>query len=424
MPAILHDKFYTPDATARRCVGQLWQTLGLRSDDLFIEPSAGAGAFCRHLPRERLIALDIAPEAKGIATADFLGFEAPMHGGRRIVIGNPPFGRNGALARAFLRQAMGFADIVAFILPASFAKASMQRGLDRRFHLAHESRLEDQHFETCAGEHVVNTVFQVWERREILREAAPDVPDPGDFAFVRDIRDADLVIRRVGARAGAVLAVPDLTAEGGLPPGHSPNSNYYLRAVGCDPAILAQRLGALDLARLARNAVCPSLSRRDLVACYLAARVAAARLAATNARPQPRHAAGSSPAGAPTLRIAALPSVPCSLQAGTKASLADAASVRGAEERSGPMTSAASRLRVISVALRDPASAKKAGRVVTSPQPEPSPRAARPGPWPAPFRAPVPRRPWRPTRQPTDRGPPPSNAAGPPLSLGRALARA
>lgn len=125
---ILHDKFYTPDATARRCIGQLWRQMGVRADDLFIEPSAGAGAFCRHLPAERTIALDIAPEADGILTADFLQFVPPAHDGRRIVIGNPPFGRNGALARAFLRHATAFADVIVFILPASFAKASMQRG--------------------------------------------------------------------------------------------------------------------------------------------------------------------------------------------------------------------------------------------------------------------------------------------------------
>ena len=47
------DKFYTPDATARQCIGQLWRQVGMRADDLFIEPSAGAGAFCRHLPAKR-----------------------------------------------------------------------------------------------------------------------------------------------------------------------------------------------------------------------------------------------------------------------------------------------------------------------------------------------------------------------------------
>ena len=271
MPAILHDKFYTPDPMARKCVGDLWRVLGMRPDALFIEPSAGAGAFCRHLPAERLIAIDIMPEGPDIATGDFLGFAAPDHPGRRVVIGNPPFGRNGALARAFLRHAMSFADIVAFILPASFAKSSMRRGIDRSFHLVHQSSFAGQSFETSDGSHAVNTVFQIWERRDALRQDDPTPVSQSDFAFVPDIREADLVIRRVGTRAGTVLRVPAITADGTLPTGYAPSSNYYIKAVGCDPGSLEQRLASLDLAGLAQDAVCPSLSKRDLIRAYVAA---------------------------------------------------------------------------------------------------------------------------------------------------------
>ncbi|MCQ0969565.1 hypothetical protein MLD63_03840 [Paracoccus sp. TK19116] len=206
MPTIPHDKFYTPDATARRCIGDLWRISGMRGDDLFIEPSAGA--FCRHLPQDHLIALDIKPEAVGIATGDVLDFEAPELAGRRIVIGNPPFGRNGMLARAFMRQAMQFADIVAFILPASYAKPSMQRGIDRHYHLVHQANLPAQVFETSDGEQRVNTVFQIWERRDHLRNADAGLVSQFHFAFVKDISDADLVIRRVGAWAGSCRRLP------------------------------------------------------------------------------------------------------------------------------------------------------------------------------------------------------------------------
>lgn len=269
MTDILHDKFYTPDATARRCVGQLWRQVGIRADDLFIEPSAGAGAFCRHLPAERTIALDIAPEADGILTADFLQFVPPAHHGRRIVIGNPPFGRNGALARAFLRHATAFADVIVFILPASFAKVSMQRGIDRHFHLVHQTQLGAASFETCEGLRKVRTVLQIWEKRghpraeDVCLQAAQE-----DFEFVRDIRQADLVVRRVGVRAGAVLDVPPLSDGGALPSGYSASSNYYLKSKGCDPATLARRLQALDLAAVAAAAVCPSLSKQELVGAY------------------------------------------------------------------------------------------------------------------------------------------------------------
>lgn len=269
MTDILHDKLYTPDATARRCVGQLWRHVGTRADDLFIEPSAGAGAFCRHLPAERTIALDIAPEADGILTADFLHFVPPAHAGRRIVIGNSPFGRNGSLARAFLRHATAFADVIVFILPASFAKAGMQRGIDRHFHLVHQTQLGAASFETCEGLRKVRTVLQIWEKRDHPRaEDACLQAAQEDFEFVRDIRQADLVVRRVGVRAGAVLDIPPLSDGGALPSGYSASSNYYLKSKGCDPATLARRLQALDLAAVAAAAVCPSLSKQELIGAY------------------------------------------------------------------------------------------------------------------------------------------------------------
>lgn len=268
MPAILHDKFYTPAPTARKCVGALWRVLGMQPNDFFVEPSAGAGAFCRHLPQGRLLALDIVPEAEGIITGDFLTFEAPAHEGRVIVIGNPPFGRNGALARAFLHHAMEFADIVAFILPASFAKPSMQRGINPHFHLVHSASLDDQHFETAEGDRLVNTVFQIWQKRDGLRRTEIEPVAKVDFEFVTDIRVADLVIRRVGTRAGAVMARPALTDDGPVPSGYSPSSNYYIKAVGCDPVRLEERLRALDLSRPAGIAVYPSLSKQELVGTY------------------------------------------------------------------------------------------------------------------------------------------------------------
>ena len=263
------DKFYTPDATARQCIGQLWRQVGMRADDLFIEPSAGAGAFCRHLPAKRTIALDIAPDADGILTGDFLDFEPPVHEGRRIVIGNPPFGRSGAMARAFLQHASKFADVIAFILPASFAKASMQRGIPSLFHLVHQTHLGDATFETCEGLRKVRTVLQIWEKRDCPRAEQTCLPaTQHDFEFVRTIAEADLIVRRVGARAGAVLAIPPLPQDGALPLGYSASSNFYIRSKGCDPETLARRLRDLNLAGIAAAAVCPSLSRQELVSAY------------------------------------------------------------------------------------------------------------------------------------------------------------
>lgn len=267
--AVLHDKFYTPHDVASRCVARVMEVVGLRPDDLYIEPSAGAGAFCAHLPGDRLMALDIAPEAPGIEIQDFLTFQFPDHAGRLIVIGNPPFGHKGTLARAFLRKAMEHADTVAYILPASYAKPSMQRGIDRSFHLVHEEMLPGQPFETYLGDRIVNTVFQIWRRQAVPRDIVPETIGETDFAFTKDLTQADMVIRRAGARAGVILPVPDLGADGAPPKGYAKSSNYYIRSIGCDPATLASRLETLGLRALAaENGIMPSLPKPALIAAY------------------------------------------------------------------------------------------------------------------------------------------------------------
>ena len=88
MAKIPLDKYYTEDALAEYCVKKTYEILG--SDwDRIIEPSAGAGAYLKYLPKNTL-AYDIAPEAEGIITADYRDVVLPYME-RSLVIGNPPF---------------------------------------------------------------------------------------------------------------------------------------------------------------------------------------------------------------------------------------------------------------------------------------------------------------------------------------------
>lgn len=264
------DKFYTTDATARMCIGAVWRECRLSADDLFVEPSAGAGAFCRHLPAERLIALDIAPDAPGIAEADFLSFTAPRHDGRIIVLGNPPFGRSGRLAKRFIQHATHFADVIAFILPASFAKSSMQRRIDPHFHLCRQIDLPEEPFLIEGAVHRVNCVFQIWERRDDKRVDQRQADVHPDFEFVADLKDADVIIRRTGSRAGVLLPFPGRDAVENVEglKGYSRSSNYFIRAVGCGAGDLRERLEQLPLATAAARAVQPSLARTEIVSLY------------------------------------------------------------------------------------------------------------------------------------------------------------
>jgi len=157
---------------------------GKRWDDYrFVEPSAGDGRFYELLPRDKRIGIDLSPQihgVPGIEQHDFLTW-SPPEPGRYAVIGNPPFGVRGDLARAFITRAAMFADLCAFILPVSFM--DQQRAYFRGFELAHSEELPGDSFvnirgheSKTAGQGALNTCFNVW--------TASAAPRPPAFDYV------------------------------------------------------------------------------------------------------------------------------------------------------------------------------------------------------------------------------------------------
>lgn len=259
-------KFFTSPPTAAACLAHLAETLPGLTADLYLEPSAGAGAFLHQMPEPRL-GLDIAPEGPEIDAQDFLHWQPQAGAERIVVIGNPPFGRNGADARRFFNHAAGFAETIAFIMPASFMKTEQQQRLDPQFHLISELPLIDEPFLFEDMPHNVSAVFQVWTRRAMARaKPVKRATTHPDFVFVKDLSAADFVMRRVGARAGAILSVP---SDGKPARGVSAQSNLYIQAQRVDPDVLRQRMEALDFAQLRQQSVAhPSVSKSDIVALY------------------------------------------------------------------------------------------------------------------------------------------------------------
>ena len=265
-PAHQQGKFFTGKPTAAACLGHLAEALPALQADLYVEPSAGAGAFLHQMPEPR-IGLDIAPKSAEIVQQDFHVWQPPAGTGRIVVIGNPPFGKNGAEAARFFNHASSFADTIAFIMPASFMKATQQRRLDPQFHLISELPLIDEPFLFEDMPHNVSAVFQVWTRRAMARaKPVKRATTHPDFVFVKDLSAADFVMRRVGARAGAILSVP---SDGKPARGVSAQSNLYIQAQRVDPDVLRQRMQALDFAQLRQQSVAqPSVSKSDIVALY------------------------------------------------------------------------------------------------------------------------------------------------------------
>ncbi len=184
------DAFYTRPAVAEACLEDLFRVLpgiAIPDEPLFVEPSAGAGAFHRHLPPGRRIGMDLEPACDGIARRDFLDWTPDLPLGREavVVVGNPPFGKRGRLALRFFQRAAEFADTIGFILPLNFRKYGAHRHLPPGFRWIFARTLAPDSFVLGDGRpYRVNTEFQIWTRarsphrdRRLLRPPPIRHPD-------------------------------------------------------------------------------------------------------------------------------------------------------------------------------------------------------------------------------------------------------
>jgi hypothetical protein len=181
----------------------------------WVEPSAGAGAFLAHAPHA--VGYDLHPQHAGIVKLDWLTTKAldtvAALGAPVVVFGNPPFGFAASLAIKFFNQAalMG-AETIAFILPASFKKASVHRRLHKCYTLRAEVSATLEFDFPDGGSKKVPCVSQVWTRGKARVDAPADNGKGLPIEFVSK-DEATLAIRRVGGRAGQVLDGIDYSAS-------------------------------------------------------------------------------------------------------------------------------------------------------------------------------------------------------------------
>lgn len=164
------DQFFTRPAVAEACLADLARLLSrveMPAAPLFIEPSAGAGAFFRGLPPDRRLGLDLDPRHEGVMPQDFFTWkpELPVERARVVVVGNPPFGKRGRTAVRFFLKAASFADTIAFIVPVNFRKYPVHRQFPFGFRWIFARPLARDSFHLADGnDYCVNTEFQVWTR--------------------------------------------------------------------------------------------------------------------------------------------------------------------------------------------------------------------------------------------------------------------
>lgn len=200
------DPYYTDRKIAAKYASHMmrrWKDPGV----LFIEPSAGDGAFLEPLARagRKVVAVDIEPKDERIARADYfsmsgIGAEAAA----RVVLGNPPFGKNASLAVQFFNHAAVDADEIGFIVPRTFRKMSLQNRLNPYFRLSYDKDVPDNSFVLDNEPYDVPCAWQIWTRRP-TRRRMPKPPQVDHLIDYTTPCSADFAMRRVGFYAGRVV---------------------------------------------------------------------------------------------------------------------------------------------------------------------------------------------------------------------------
>lgn len=227
------DQFYTDTNVAKKCINQIissLQSLGSEyepSSYLWVEPSAGSGSFLHNIPNTYTkIGLDIDPKSHDVVCHDFLQWTPPSDNTKPILIfGNPPFGSQSTLAKAFITRSCSFAKIIAFILPKSFVKPSMYRAFDPLFYCIHSSNIAQDAFVLVDSttKHNVPCVFQVWVKGTNPRPVEEKTTENG-FRYVKALDPYDIAFRRVGVYAGkCYMNTSDCGTE------YSSQSHHFLK---------------------------------------------------------------------------------------------------------------------------------------------------------------------------------------------------
>jgi len=238
------EQFYTPRKLAAELVETALPHLPRASETTFLEPAAGNGSFVEALSEaeaHKVIALDRYPAIPSIQQADFLKSEFTET--NLVTITNPPFGRNNALSIPFFNHAAKFSQTICFVVPRSWRKWSVTNRLDLRFHLIHDSDVfvsyEDNAGNPIRQKNGLRTCFQIWQRRDTLREKVV-VPDNG-LVEKCSPQDADISLRVFGYGCGTVLESFD----------RKPNTTLMFLRLNSKAAAMA--IAGLDFSRFSER---------------------------------------------------------------------------------------------------------------------------------------------------------------------------
>lgn len=259
------DKFYTISSVAEKCIASVGALYDWNSWDLVIEPSAGNGSFLHKIPTHNRIGIDIAPEHTDILQQDYLTY-VPPEVKNILVIGNPPFGKVSSLAIKFFNHAAEKAAVIAFIVPRTFRRISVQNKLHLHFHLIHDEDIPAHSFTPSMN---AKCCFQIWVRREAPRLIVSLSTTHEDWVFLpfgpQDSvgqptvpHGADFALRAYGGKCGEIIS-DTATLR--------PKSWHWIKSnISVD--LLIQRFVSLDYSLSKDTARQNSIGRGELVKLY------------------------------------------------------------------------------------------------------------------------------------------------------------
>jgi len=235
--------------------------------DYILEPSAGKGSFFNLLPKEKRIGLDIDPKCKDLIKMDFFEYE-PKHEKTYLTIGNPPFGRVSNLAIKFFNKSCEFSKVIAFIVPRTFKRTSVQNKLNLNFHLIFNHDLPTK---TCCFEPRMEAkcCFQIWERKSIARKIVELVTTHNHFEFLKlkerndknqpiKPNGADFVMKAYGSNCGQLVEEQNVIAP----------KNYHWIKSKIDKSILKERFQCINYDISKDTVRQDSLGKQDLILLY------------------------------------------------------------------------------------------------------------------------------------------------------------
>jgi hypothetical protein len=164
-----YDQFYTIPDIAKKLYNILINKIDIQQYDYIVEPSAGNGSFYKLLDENKRIGIDIQPKYEGIIKQDYLKYNFDKKY-KYIVIGNPPFGKISNLAIKFYNKSAEYANVIAFILPRTFKRISVQNKLNKNFKLIYNEDLPNK---PCCFIPKMNAkcCFQIWIKSDIPRKS-------------------------------------------------------------------------------------------------------------------------------------------------------------------------------------------------------------------------------------------------------------